>query len=67
MNSFVKNEITLQYSLSRTSNHIVKIAPYTEDEIKYNMIMEYSEDPCYFEDMLENVLLSLLLEIYFCG
>ncbi len=63
MHTFVKNEMTLQYSLCRISENIVKVPAYFEDETKYRLIMEYSQDPCYFENMLENVD-SLNLEFY---
>jgi serine/threonine protein kinase len=55
MHTFVKNEMTLQYSLCRISDNIVKVPAYFEDETKYSLVMEYSQDPCYFENMLENV------------
>lgn len=56
MHTFVKNEMTLQYSLCRISNNIVKVPAYFEDDNKYSIVMEYSNDPCYFENMLENVI-----------
>jgi hypothetical protein len=55
MHSLAKNEMATQYSLGLISNNIVKVSAYFEDEAKYSMIMEYSDDPCYFENMLENV------------
>ena len=55
MHELAKNEIVLQYSLSRLSNNIVKVPAYFEDEEYFTTIMEYSEEPCYFEDLLENV------------
>lgn len=52
---FAKNEMALQYSLSRLSRNIVRVEEYYEDEEKYLMIMEFSYEPDYFEDLLENV------------
>ena len=55
---FTKNEMVIQYSLSRFSKHIVKIIDYFENEEFYIMVMEYSYQPNYFEDLLENVLIN---------
>ena len=52
---FAKNELCLHYSLSKLSRSIVKIDNYYEDEERYTMVMEYSYDPEYFVDLLENV------------
>jgi serine/threonine protein kinase len=52
---FVKNEMVFQYSLSKYSDNIVKVVDYFEDENSYFMVMEYSPQPTYFEDLLENV------------
>jgi hypothetical protein len=47
--------MVIQQSLSRLSENIVKVPDYYEDDFAYTTVMEYSEDPCYFEDLLENV------------
>jgi hypothetical protein len=52
---FARNEMVIQQSLSRLSNNIVKVPDYYEDDEHFTMVMEYSEDPCYFEELLENV------------
>ncbi len=52
---FIRNEMVIQYSLSKYSDDIVKVLDYYEDENSYFMIMEYSYQPTYFEDLLENV------------
>jgi hypothetical protein len=55
MHEFLKNEIAIQFSLSRLSENIVKVPEYFEDEERYIMLMEYSPFTDYFDDMLENV------------
>lgn len=52
---FAKNEMALHYSFSRISDNITKVPAYFENEEAYYIIMEYSEDSNYFEDLLENV------------
>jgi hypothetical protein len=54
-NDFVKNEMVFQFSLSKYSNSIVKVVDYFEEDDTYYMVMEYSSQPTYFEDLLENV------------
>jgi serine/threonine-protein kinase Chk2 len=49
-----KNELAIHFSLSSISNNIVKVRDYFEDENAYYLIMEYSEEPDFFEDLLEN-------------
>lgn len=55
---FIKNEFAIQYSLCHSpgSENIVRVEEYFEDDQRYLMIMEYSSEPSYFDDMLENVL-----------
>jgi serine/threonine protein kinase len=53
---FARNEMVIQQSLGRLSNNIVKVPDYYEDDSTFTMVMEYSEDPTYFEDLLENVI-----------
>ncbi len=48
------NEMVIHDSLSKLSNNIVQINNYFEDEKAYYLIMEFSEDANYFEEMLEN-------------
>jgi serine/threonine protein kinase len=55
LHDFSRNEMVIQQSLGRMSNNIVKVPDYYEDDIAYTMVMELSEDPCFFEDLLENV------------
>ena len=56
MHDFARNEMAIQYSLSRFSNNIVKVPCYFENEDSYTTVMELSHDPRYFEDLLENVI-----------
>jgi serine/threonine protein kinase len=55
LHEFAKNEMALHYSLSKLSKSIVKVEDYFEDDEKYLMVMEFSYEPNYFEDLLENV------------
>jgi serine/threonine protein kinase len=55
MHEFAKNELAVHFSMCRKSPNIVKVYDYFEDEEKYAMIMEYSSEPNYFENRLENV------------
>jgi hypothetical protein len=64
MHEFLKNEIAIQFSLSRLSENIVKVPEYFEDEERYIMLMEYSSFTDYFDDMLENVKFFINLEVY---
>lgn len=57
MHEFAKNEISIHHSLSRISNNIVNVLDYYEDESTYTIAMEYCDEPNYFEDILENVIL----------
>jgi serine/threonine protein kinase len=63
---FVKNELAIHYSLSKNCSceNITKVYDYFEDETKYYLIMEYSPEPDYFEDLLENVLIINIRNIY---
>lgn len=56
LNEFAKNELTIHYSLSKLSNNIVDVIDYFEDEKDYILVLEYCEEPNYFEDILENVI-----------
>jgi serine/threonine protein kinase len=55
LHDFARNEMVIQQSLGRLSNNIVKVPDYFEDNETFTMVMEYSEDPTYFEELLENV------------
>ena len=55
LHEFTKNEMAIQFSLGKLSNNIVKVLEYYEDLESYVMVMEYSYQPTYFEDLLENV------------
>lgn len=61
LNEFAKNELTIHYSLSRISNNIVNVLDYFEDDFSYILAMEYCEEPNYFDDILENVFVIILL------
>lgn len=52
---FIKNEMALQFSFSRLCENIVPVIDYYEDDDKYVMVMDYSKQPDYFDDLLENV------------
>jgi len=58
LSDFAKNEMTIHYSLSKLSNNIVNVIDYFEDENSYIMAMEYCDEPKYFEDILENVIIT---------
>jgi serine/threonine protein kinase len=58
LHDFARNEMVLQQSLSRLSDNIVKVPAYFEDESSFTTVMEYCDDPCYFEDLLENVIIN---------
>lgn len=58
LGEFAKNELIIHYSLSKLSNNIVNVLDYFEDESSYRLVMEYCEEPTYFEDILENVIFS---------
>ena len=59
MHEFARNELAIHYSLSNYTKceNIVKVKDYFEDSRAYFMVMEYSPDPNFFEDLLENVFL----------
>jgi len=52
---FAKSELTIHYNLSKLSNNIVTALDYYEDEKSYYLLMEFCEEPNYFEEILENV------------
>lgn len=54
---FTRNEMALQYSLSRSSDNIARVEEYFEDDVSYAMVMEYSSEPQYFEELLEDVII----------
>jgi hypothetical protein len=47
--------MVLQYNLAKYSENICRVYSFHEDEQMFTTVMEYSEDPCYFEDLLDNV------------
>lgn len=51
-----KSELVFHCSLSKLSNNIVNAYEYYEDEQAYYLLMEFCEDPNYFEEILENVI-----------
>lgn len=53
---FARNELSIHYSLSKLSNNIVNALDYYEDEKSFYLLMEYCDDPNYFEEILENVI-----------
>jgi serine/threonine protein kinase len=61
---FIKNEMALHYSLCRLSSNIVVCEEYYEGEESYVMVMEYSNQPDYFNRLLEKVF-YLPFNIYF--
>jgi hypothetical protein len=58
---FIRNEMALQFSLSRICENIVPVLEYYEDDERYVMVMDYSKQPDYFDDLLENVNFTNLL------
>lgn len=56
LHEMAKNEFSIQASLCCLSedSNIVQVKDYFENENAYYLIMEYSEEPDYFEDLLEN-------------
>ena len=61
-----RNELTIHYSLSKKSSFICNIPEYYENENSYFMLMEYCNNPNYFQYRLENVRFefSFLLNFY---
>lgn len=54
MQEMAKNELTIHSSISKICDNIVSVKDYFEDEKAYYLVMEYSEEPNYFEDLLDN-------------
>ncbi len=54
MHEMTKNEFTFHHLLSQVSSNIVKVKNYFEDDKAYYLVMEFSEEPDFFEDLLEN-------------
>jgi serine/threonine protein kinase len=54
IHEMAKNEFAIQYSLCKDCNNIVQVKDYFEDDKAYYLVMEYSEEPDFFEDLLEN-------------
>ncbi len=54
MHEMTKNEFSIHHFMSKISNNIVKVKDYYEDEKAYYLVMEFSEEPDFFEDLLEN-------------
>ena len=54
-----KNELIIHNSLSKLSNNIVTVYDYYEDEKSFYLLMEFCEEPNYFEEILENVIIFL--------
>jgi len=53
---FARTELSIHYSLSKLSNNIVHVLDYYEDEKSFYLLMEYCDEPNYFEEILENVI-----------
>ena len=54
-----RNELSIQYSLSRKSDYIARVPSYYENDCSFFMIMEYCNNPDYFQYRLENVIPNL--------
>lgn len=54
MFGMVKTEFSIHSYLSKISANIVEVKDYYEDEKAFYLVMEFSEEPDYFEDLLEN-------------
>ena len=55
-NEMAKSELMFHYSLSKLTNNIVTAYDYFEDEKSYYLLMEFCDEPNYFEEILENVI-----------
>lgn len=65
LHEFAKNEVSIHQSLSKISNNIVDVIDYFEDETTYTIVMEYCDEPNYFEDILENVIYYIYIIFFF--
>ena len=54
LQEMARNEFSIHSYLSKLSNNIVAVKDYFEDEKAFHLVMEFSEEPDYFEDLLEN-------------
>lgn len=54
MKEMIKNELSIHHFLSKISNNIVKVKDYAENEKSFYLVMECSDEPNFFEDLLEN-------------
>jgi serine/threonine protein kinase len=50
-----KIELSVHHSLSQFSDNIVNAPYYFENDDSYLLVMEYCEEPNFFENLLENV------------
>ena len=53
---FARNELALHFNISKICKNVVKAYCYYETDDAFILVMEKSDDPNYFEDMLENVI-----------
>lgn len=54
MMQMIRNELSIHYFLSKVSKNVVRVKDYAEDEKSYYLAMECSDEPNFFEDLLEN-------------
>jgi serine/threonine protein kinase len=54
MVEMARTEFSIHSYLSKLSTNIVEVKDYYEDEKIFYLVMEFSEEPDYFEDLLEN-------------
>jgi serine/threonine protein kinase len=54
-----RNELSVHYSLSKKSNFIANVPEYFENDNSFYMVMEYCNNPNYFQYRLENVYIPL--------
>lgn len=53
-----RNELAIHYSLSSASEHVTKVLGYFESEEAYILVLEWSDEPSYFEELLEKVVFN---------
>ncbi len=54
---FIRNEMAIHFALSNNSHcdNITRAYDYFENDNSYYLVMEFSPNPDFFEDILENV------------
>lgn len=61
MHEFTFNEFVVTNYLSTYLDSVVKVIAYYEDDENISMVMEYCNRPNFFEELLENVSLNIII------